>query len=449
MSKKQILLIEDDQSLREVLETMLRSEGFVVESFECGESAIEAFSSKAWDCVLADFRLPKMSGIEVLQNVRRESASLPFILMTAYGSIDIAVEALKQGANDFLTKPLKPEQLLYALKDVLESGRIIDRNHSKQKRPRRFISEDKDTQEVIKQAERVASFESSVFITGESGTGKELLARHIHERSPRAEKPFIAVNCAALPAELLESEFFGHEEGAFTGATQTRVGLLELASEGTIFLDEVAEMPASLQVKLLRALQENEVRRVGGSVDIAVEPRIIAATNRNIEEALKSGELREDFYFRIAVIDFHLKPLRERPNDVESLAEYFLNYFAARFGREKPSFSKGARSLLKQYPWPGNARELENAIERALVLAGDEISPDQLGVDLNIALDPLDEVIKTLPEIAQKAAMEAEREVILKALSRTDGNKTRAAKQLGVSYKTLLNKIRDYEIARS
>lgn len=368
--------------------------------------------------------------------------------MTAYGSIDIAVRAMKQGANDFVTKPFEPDMLTQLLHEVIESGRIIHRASTRdQRRIRKLISSNETMERVLQQARKVAAVDTSVLILGESGTGKELVARYIHENSPRADKPFIAVNCAAMPEDLLESEFFGHEAGAFTGATQTRIGVFELAKEGTIFLDEVGDMPAVMQVKLLRALQEREIKRVGGNKLIKVAPRILAATNKNIEECLEDGSMRDDFYYRIAVVSLKLTPLRERKDDVEELIDYFCDYFCSSLAKSSLTISKEARNLMLRYPWPGNARELENVIERAAILAEHTILPEHLGIDLSIDFESIEDTALSLPEIANRAARDAEMDLIQKTLRRTSGNKSKAAKALGVSYKTLLNKIKDYEIS--
>jgi transcriptional regulator with PAS, ATPase and Fis domain len=281
---------------------------------------------------------------------------------------------------------------------------------------------------------------------GESGTGKEVLARYLHDHSPRHDQPFIAVNCAAIPPDLLESEFFGHESGAFTGATQSRVGVLELASAGTVFLDEVGDMPPLLQVKLLRALQEHEIRRVGGNKQIRVNPRIIAATNRDVEAEISSGEMRDDFYYRLAVITFNLPPLRERKEDIMPLVERGMRHFAALMGKETLTIDPIAQDMLLAYAWPGNVRELENVVERAVLMCDNEIRAEHLGIYVRLDIAAIEESIKTLPEIASQAVRKAEVEAIERALHVTGGNKSKAADLLGVSYKTLLNKVRDYSI---
>ena len=397
-------------------------------------------------CIIADFKLPGIDGIEFLRRVREHSHSVPFLLMTAFGSIDIAVEAMKIGANDFLCKPFEPQTLCDVIKDLMQHKRIVERTTSlRNRRDRMFLTSHASGEKILHQAKKVAAVDSSVLILGESGTGKELLARYIHEHSSRRDKLFVAVNCAAMPADLLESEFFGHEAGAFTGATQSRPGVFEVASEGTIFLDEIGEMPLNLQVKLLRALQEKEIKRLGGCKLIKVDPRIISATNHNIEEALAKHTLRDDLYYRIAVFSFTIPPLRERSCDIDLLTKYFLDYFSSQLGRSV-LLSPTAKELLHRYAWPGNARELENVIERAVILAEGEILPEHLGLQLDLDFESLSEASATLSEIAGRAVRRAETDTIRKALERTMGNKSRAASMLGVSYKTLLSKVRDYEI---
>jgi two-component system response regulator AtoC len=442
-----ILVIEDDTSLREVLCTVLQTGGFNVLSAASAEESLPIFSSQHIDCVLADFKLPQMNGIELLRKVRESLPHLPYVLMTAFGSIAVAVEALKSGATDYIAKPFEPASLGGMLRDVIKHNRIVDRDAAERsKRHRAFLTLSPQLEKILAQARHVARVDSSVLILGESGTGKEVLARYLHDHSPRHDKPFIAVNCAAIPPDLLESEFFGHESGAFTGATQSRVGVLELASAGTVFLDEVGDMPPLLQVKLLRALQEHEIRRVGGNKQIRVNPRIIAATNRDVEAEIASGEMRDDFYYRLAVITFNLPPLRERKEDIMPLVERSMRHFAAVMGKETISIDPVAQDMLLAYAWPGNVRELENVVERAVLMCDNEIRAEHLGIYVRLDIAAIEESIKTLPEIASQAVRKAEVEAIERALHVTGGNKSKAADLLGVSYKTLLNKVREYSI---
>ncbi|MCB0319767.1 MAG: sigma-54-dependent Fis family transcriptional regulator [Bdellovibrionales bacterium] len=445
-----LLIVEDADSLREVLYNVLSREGFDVSVASSAEEALEKLANERFECILSDFRLPGKNGLELLETLREKDRDVPFVIMTAFGSIDIAVQAMKHGANDFLTKPFEPEELRDKLQQVISFRQILNRSLGREtRRGRRFFTQDPSTEKILNQVRKAARVDTTVLLLGESGTGKELVARHVHEHSPRSDKPFVAVNCAAMPSELLESEFFGHEAGAFTGATQTRVGVLELASEGTIFLDEVGDMSPQLQVKLLRALQEKEVKRVGGNRVIPINPRIIAATNIDIEEALQEGRLREDFYYRLAVVSVRVPPLRERPCDIIPLAEYFKEYFCNLSRQESAALTKESKKLLQKYPWPGNVRELENVMERAVLLSQGDILPEHLGISLHLDYGALQEAACTLPEIAQQAVKKAEMEVISRVMKRTRGNKSQAAKILGVSYKTLLNKIKDYGLGPS
>lgn len=442
-----ILLIEDDDSLRDVLRSVLEHEQYVVDAYSNGEGALDALGKNSYALILCDFKLPGKNGLELLKDVREHSKSVPFLIMTAYGSIEIAVEAMKYGANDFLCKPFEPENLCSIISDMIEHRRILDRSlGTRTRRDRSFLSENAAVQKLLTQAKRVARVDTSVLILGESGTGKELVARLIHEHSARSNEPFLAVNCAAMPAELLESEFFGHEAGSFTGATQTRIGVFELASSGTIFLDEIGDMPLSLQVKLLRALQEREIKRVGGNKVIEANPRVIAATNHDIEESLNEGRLREDFYYRLAVVTFTIPALRERPEDIPLLSRFYIDYFCHNLGRDPLNLEADAEQALRAYSWPGNARELENVIERAVVLAENSIRAEHLGLNPRVDLDSISESVRTLPEIAANAMRKAEIDLIQRTLKQTFGNKTKAAQILGVSYKTLLNKVKEYEI---
>lgn len=440
-----ILVVEDNTPLRQALSSVIEREGYRVFSVASAEEALETITAEEVTCVLADFKLGGMTGIDLVRRVRVDHPQLPFLIMTAYGSVDIAVEAMKSGASDFISKPFEPTHLIPILKEVIEHNRIVNRTITLKKRALQGVfTTTPAVEKILAQARQVARVDSPVLLLGESGTGKEVCARYIHEHSPRHDKPFIALNCGAIPSELLESEFFGHEHGAFTGATQSRIGVLEMASEGTVFLDEVGEMSPLLQVKLLRALQEHEIRRVGGNRQIRVFPRIIAATNRSMDDAIESGAMREDFYFRIAVVTLSMPPLRERREDIRPMAERLLKHFALLLGKESLTFDPLSLDILGGYAWPGNIRELENVIERAVLMADGTIKPDDLGIRLHLDLGALDEATKTLPEITAAATRRAEIDAIERALASTGGNKSRAAELLGISYKTLLNKVREY-----
>ncbi len=445
-----ILIVEDSDSLREVLVTVLEREGFSVVAVPAAEDAMRAFSAQGFSCVLADFKLPRMNGIDFAKRIRESAPHLPFLIMTAYGSIDVAVEAMKSGANDFITKPFEPETLAPILRQVMQHHRIVDRSCSSRKKSKHsLVTESPKFEKLLEQARRVAVVDTPVLLLGESGSGKELMARYIHDHSKRHDKPFIAVNCGAIPPELLESEFFGHEAGSFTGATQSRVGIFELASQGTVFLDEVGEMPPHLQVKLLRVLQEHEIRKVGGSKTIKVNPRIIAATNRSMQDAIATGVMREDFYYRIAVVTLALPPLRDRKEDIPRLIDGLVHHYAAIAGKEVPRIDSLAQEILETYAWPGNVRELENVLERAVLLTEGVIKPEHLGIQICLNISALEEATRTLSEVTSAAVRQAEGEAIARALSLTDGNKSKAAELLGVSYKTLLLKAREYNLGAS
>ncbi|WKZ57561.1 MAG: sigma-54 dependent transcriptional regulator [Bdellovibrionota bacterium] len=447
MAETRILVVEDDESLRGVLDSFLTHHGYLVDACVDVDSALRALQRGNYDCVLADFKLKGKTGLDLLRSVRELNPAIPYLVMTAYGSINLAVETMKCGANDFITKPFEPEQLIQVVEKLITHRRVTERaTGTSSRRDRTFLSQSSLVETLLKDARKVARVDSSVLIRGESGTGKELLARFIHAHSSRADKPFVAINCAAIPAELLESELFGHEAGAFTGAIQTRVGIFEYASEGTIFLDEVGDMPAALQVKLLRTLQENEIRRMGSNRIIRINPRVICATNRDLEELVDRKVLRDDFFYRIAVVSLTIPPLRERPEDIDMLIDYFVEQCGLEAGKRGLIVDPMARELLHGYSWPGNIRELENVIERAVVMAEHQISPDHLGIDIRIDFSALDDAKRSLLDISHLAAREAEIEAIEQTLRRTRGNKARAAELLGISYKTLINKVKEYQL---
>jgi two-component system response regulator AtoC len=444
-----LLLVEDADSLREALTAVLTEAGFSVVATSSAEEALQTAATRSFECILSDFKLPGADGIELAKRVRAVSSQLPFIIMTAYGSVDVAVEAMKAGVTDFITKPFEPQAVVAMLRQVIEHNQIVDRGYSPRKRVHHgLITRSPRLLRVVEQARRVASVDTPVLLLGESGSGKEVMARFIHEQGMRRQKPFMAVNCGAIPSELLESEFFGHEAGAFTGATQRRVGIFELAEDGTVFLDEVGEMPPHLQVKLLRALQQREIRRVGGSSHIPIHARLVTATNRAMQEALATGAMREDFYYRIAVVTIELPPLRDRTEDIPDLAQGMIAHFAALAKRKAPTLDPLSLDMLLAYRWPGNVRELENVIERAIVLAEDCIRPEHLGISVSIDFSAFEEATKTLSELAHEAVRDAEVEAINRALAATAGNKSRAAELLGVSYKTLLSKVKEYGLMR-
>lgn len=436
-----ILIVEDVDTLREVLCSVLESQGYSAVGVSDTDSALHLLEREPFSCVLSDFKLKGRDGLALLSEVRSKGLELPFLLMTAYGTLDIAVEALRSGANNLLLKPFEPEALLKAVGEALPKGQAAV---PYQLPTRKIVSKVPAMAEILRQAEKVARVGSSVLILGESGTGKELVARFVHENSPRARGPFIAINCGAIPESLLESELFGHEEGAFTGATQSREGIFELGEGGTVFLDEIGEMSPHLQVKLLRVLQEREFRRVGGSRLLKADVRIVAATNLDIQRALESRILREDLYYRLAIITLNLPPLRARRDDIPLLAEHFLLTFNSQFSRSV-YLNDEAKEYLESYHWPGNVRELENTIERAVLLHEGEVGVTHLGLPA-LSIEAVREAASTLHQVAEYAAHKAEADLIARTLAITEGNKSRAARMLNVSYKTLLHKVREYNL---
>ena len=452
-----ILLVEDKESLRRVLRLTLEHAGYTVTESADARAATQEISRAPHRLVLTDLRMPHGSGLDVLRAARAADPDIPVIVMTAYGSIDEAVQAMKDGAHDFLQKPVDSNHLLLLVERALEQARLRTENillreeWSRRYGFPRIIGESEAIKRAVAETQRVSQTEANVLLLGESGTGKELFARAVHHLSPRRDKPFVAINCAAIPETLIENELFGHERGAFTGAGDRRLGKFELASGGTVFLDEIGELPLAVQGKLLRAIEEKMVDRIGGRAPIPVDVRIVAATNKDLRAAVEHGEFRRDLFFRLAVFPVEIPPLRERDDDIVLLARHF----AAQLGREmrgrEAILSDAGLNALRTHAWPGNVRELENAIERACILADSSVlEPNDLGLIKSDVVQPeafneLD-LTGTLSEVADRAARFVERRKIIDALRSHDGNKTRAAETLGVSYKTLLTKIKDYDL---
>src|ERR1041385_2097841 len=451
-----VLLVEDKESLRRVLRMTLEAAGYSVTEAADARAAINEISRVPHKIVLTDLRMPDGSGIDVLRAAKNADSDVPVIVMTAYGSIDEAVQAMKDGAHDFLQKPVDSNHLLLLVERALEQSRLRTENillreeWSKRYGFPRIIGESEAIKRTVAETQRVATTEATVLLLGESGTGKELFARAIHHLSNRRDKPFVAINCAAIPETLIENELFGHERGAFTGAGDRRLGKFELASGGTIFLDEIGELPLAVQGKLLRAIEEKAIDRIGGKAPVPVDVRVVAATNKELRAAVDTGEFRGDLFFRLAVFPIDIPPLRERNDDVDLLAKHF----AAELGKElrgrEASISEAGMRTLRAHRWPGNVRELENAIERACILADSaELQPRDLGFGNDGAPDAKAigfDLSGTLNEAATRAIQMVEREKIAQALAECEGNKTRAADLLGVSYKTLLTKIKEYNL---
>jgi len=452
--KPQILIVDDDESHRRMLDAVLSAEGYAASHAADGQQAVAAVEKQFYDLVLLDIRMSRMDGIEALQQIRRISPGIAIIIMTAYASVDTAVDALRSGAYDYLTKPLDIDELKHLVEKTLRHFHLERENlYLKQRLNDRFdyasiIGQSPAMTKMFETLSLAAPSDATVLILGESGTGKELVANAIHQNSPRKENPFIKVNCAALPETLLESELFGHEKGAFTGASSTRPGRFRQAHTGTVFLDEIAEMSPATQAKILRVLQEQAFEPLGGGSTVEVDIRVIAATNRVLEEEMEQGRFREDLYYRLNVISVTIPALRERKDDLPLLAEHFLEIYARKNRRIIKGFSPRAIDLLMRYSWPGNVRELENAVERAVILArGETISPDELPRSIR-AMDPC--ASETAPDNAScvpgRALKDVEKDMILSTLEQTGGNRTRAADILGISRRALQLKLKKYQI---
>ncbi|HVR14819.1 MAG TPA: sigma-54 dependent transcriptional regulator [Candidatus Limnocylindrales bacterium] len=442
-----ILVVDDEPAQREMIGGFLKKQGFEVIAADSAERALELFRQDAFDLVLTDQKMAEMSGLELLQAVHTINAETPVILITAFGTIEAAVTALKHGAIDYLAKPLNLDELLYRIRQVSDRYRIINENRELREalqdrhRIEGIIGESGAMLEVLSIVRRVAPSEATVLIRGESGTGKELIAKAIHFGSPRARGPLVKVNCAALPEALLESELFGHEKGAFTGALTSRQGRFELANGGTIFLDEIGDLPLHLQAKLLRVLQEREFEKVGSSRPVRVNVRIMAASHRPLEDLIQAGQLREDLYYRLNVVTIFIPPLRERRSDVALLLDHFLRYYAEKNGKTIRGLTPEGRDILLRYDYPGNVRELENIIERAVVLTRDDVIGSG---DLPLTVQE-PEVADGDRETNLTAAVEAlERRMIRDALARSDGIQTRAAELLGMGERALRYKLTKY-----
>jgi two-component system response regulator PilR (NtrC family) len=451
-----ILVVDDEKSMREFLAIMLQKEGYDVSLAEGGDVALDLLRREQIDLVITDIRMPKTDGMTVLRAGKDLSPSTVFLVMTAFASTETAVEAMKLGAYDYITKPFKLDAIKLTVAKALEGKRLRDENQllrrqlETQQRFESIIGKSLRLTEVLDTVRKIADSQSTVMITGESGTGKELIAKAIHHQSNRRDRPFISVNCGAIPEALIESEFFGHVKGAFTGAVSNKMGLFQAADGGTLFLDEITEVPAPLQVKLLRAIQEREIRRVGEARDIKVDIRLIAASNRDLETAVQENVLREDLFYRLNVIPIHLPPLRERRDDIPLLVDHFLQKFAPAGARPR-RLTPDALSILEQYPWPGNIRELENVIERATVLGssetlGAEALPEGVrrprltrdlepefpddGLDLEATLDRI------------------EQQYLRLALERTAGVQTKAADLLRMTFRQFRYKLQKHGLGR-
>jgi DNA-binding NtrC family response regulator len=444
-SGERVLIVEDEPSTRLGLTELVRTWGFITDSAADGEEALQRISVFRPTIIISDLVMPNMGGLDLLRTLRDDAADMTIVILTAQGTVETAVEAIKEGAYDYLTKPIEPQRLKILLDKIVERQDTIREVKVLRKQLRdhgtfgRMIGSSQQMRKVYQVVEQAAPTSASVLIWGESGTGKELVAQTIHQLSPRAQMPFVPINCAAIPETLLESEIFGHEKGAFTGASDRREGCFELADRGTLFLDEIAEMTPATQVKLLRVLQERKFRRLGGRNEQTVDVRVIAATNVNPADAVKNSKLREDLYYRLNVFAMELPPLRQRKEDLPLLIQSFLAEFNERNNKRVSALDAAAMRILEQYNWPGNVRELRNVIERAVILSqGEFIDPKHLPP---LVTDSPEVVKPTLSLVPGTTVEEAERRLILMTLEHTRDNKTRAAEILGISLKTLHNKL--------
>ncbi len=450
-----VLIIDDEPHLRKVLRIMLTSAGYEAAEAASGEEGLNMAAAQVFDAVLCDIKMPGLDGLAVLSRLKEKQPEVPVIMITAFASVHTAVAAMKAGAADYVSKPFNEEQILIVLAKALERRQILDEN----RRLRQELSDRYDFSSIITASaemgrvldvvRKVAETKSSVLIQGESGTGKELLARAIHYNSPRRDKPFVAVNCGAIPTALMESEFFGHVKGAFTGADRAKEGLFTAADGGTLFLDEVGDLPLELQVKLLRVLQEEEVRPVGATKTLKIDIRLLAASNQDLEQLIVDKKFREDLFYRLAVIRLVLPPLRERPEDIPLLANHFLALFGQRHGRPKARLSEAALTHLSRLPWRGNTRELMNVVEQALLLSDSPTlgtdhlpplaaaAPGQMSVSVTPGVHNLKQVLDSITSQAESA-------IISQALEAFSGNRTRAAEAIGLSRRALLMKIKAY-----
>ncbi len=456
MAFRNVLIVDDEESMRHLLSVFLRDHGYEVRAAANGDEALKELAARDYDFVLSDVRMPRMDGLALLKEVQRLRPELTFIVMSAYGTHDTAIEAMKAGAYDYVSKPFKPDEVMLVLKKAEERERLARENRrlrmelASEYRFENLIGSSEAMADVLRQVRKVAPIKTTVLLSGESGTGKELVARALHELSPRASMPFVAVNCGAIPGDLVESELFGHVKGAFTDASRNKKGLALEADGGTLFLDEVGELPFLLQVKLLRFLQEEEVRPVGDTRSERVDVRVIAASVRDLGAAVRTSQFREDLYYRLNVVGIRLPPLRERRDDIPLLARHFLSRYA-RLRPDAPieGIAEEALAAIRSYRWPGNVRELEHAIERAAVLCdGPVIREEDLPEPVRGGSPPAPPAA-VLPEgtlSIKRATRAVEEQLIRRALEQTNGNRTRAAELLDLSYRALLYKIKEYGI---
>lgn len=458
--KPRILVVDDEESIREFLDIMLRKEGYDVTCVEDGQKAIDILKKKTFDLVISDLQMPNVTGIELLKHCREAYSELLFMMITAFGTAESAVEAMKMGAYDYITKPFKIDEVRINIANALRSrnleveNRVLRKELQKEYSFQNLVGNSEAMHKIFELIRKVSDSPTNVLVTGESGTGKEMVAKAIHYNSPLKDRPFVSVNCGAIPENLVESELFGHKKGSFTGAVTDKDGLFEVADGGTLFLDEIGELPLSSQVRILRAIQEKTVRRVGGTEDVKVEVRIIAATNRDLEQMVQQGTFRQDLYYRLNVINIRTPALRERRDDIPLLAVHFLQKYSDRFGKAIQTISKEAMDLLKKYDFPGNVRELENIMERTVALeSGATVLPESLPQFVNTptgrkmvssdGIEITDEGIDL-----QKVLDQLEKELLVKAIHQASGVKKRAAKLLGITFRSMRYRVEKFSLGK-
>ncbi len=454
MIPKNILVVDDEENYRHMLSVILKKEHYDVETASNGEEGLRKMALSTFDQILCDIRMPQMDGMEFLREAQKKGVDATIIMMSAYGTTDTAIEAMKLGAYDYISKPFKPDEVILTLKKAEERERLRKENELLRKEVKKeysfdnIISKNEKMQNIFEVIKKVAPYKSTILITGESGTGKELIARALHYHSDRSQSPFIPVNCGAIPENLLESELFGHVKGAFTDAIRTKKGLFEEADGGSLFLDEIGELPPQLQVKLLRVLQDGEIRRVGESKSIQIDVRIITATAKDLTKEVSEGRFREDLFYRLNVLPITIPPLRERKEDISLLVTHFINKYSQSMGKKVAGISTKALDTLINYRWFGNVRELENTIERAIVLTeGERIEFENLPIEIQNFQDSMQpEPLAEEEYSIKKASRFLEMNLIRKALKKTKGNHTHAAKILEISHRALLYKIKEYQI---
>ena len=450
-----ILIADDEQNAREGLRRALEEEDRRVDTAYDGADAWEKLQKSSYDILITDVRMPGMDGMSLLEEAKKKDPKLEVIMLTAYGSIEMAVDAMKKGAFHYITKPINLDEVEVLLERVIEKKRIEYENEYHRETARSapalsgIVGKSKAIQHLTELIKQIAPTKATVLITGETGTGKELVARAIHELSPRKDRLFVPIHCAALAENLLESELFGHERGAFTGAVKQRKGRFEIANQGTLFLDEISEIDPGVQVKLLRVLQEKQFERVGGTETIKVDIRIVAATNRDLQQLVDEGSFREDLYYRLRVVSIHVPALRERKEDIPLLTDHFVNHFAREYGKEPPTVSPEVIRIFQQYEWPGNVRELQGVLESMVILArGPQLEKNNIPLEIRNESENEENELPAI-EAGDATLADIEKRVILETLEKFDGNRTRTAEALGIGRRTLIRKLHEYGVSKS